>query len=583
MDNYSFNTKYKERDPLKTVNIIRQFFEELGYKIEHYTIYRDSSLTWYAKVSIYHNNNLVLTTNGKGMEEDFAIASGYGEMYERYCNKMHFISNAILCRKVIEEHYKRYGYYFHPEEKIIDIDEILKLEKIHISPYETVPGQLKSVLKLLYNNTFIGVPYRNILNNEYIYLEPRINRFLRGSSGMACGNTIEEAFNQGFSELLEHHWGGLYLTDPFDIYYSINLNNINNEKILNCIKAIKASGQKLYLYDLSYNLNMPVVMGVLICKNRRIHANIAAFPIFDIAVERVITELYQGDLVLLDINQHQKQLPYKNYSIEFLEGTCTNSITNKQAFPEQIFFKTKIINQESDIYLKNNKANNLEIFKYYQNLSEQLNLEVYYHDVSLIESMKAINIYIKDFSVLSYPKLVTLVNTNRYDICYNFAHRLIKYCQNLTNNYICNIEELKQLSNDWVKLSNYEQGLVGAIVGTDFFSIYRESGQKTLLSIYILCNFLTDQGQQQLLELSYKDNYYNLSKYILLYSYCLGGKYEKNEIINIMNNIYNINYTQEDYQNILNIDYLIEKIFLKRIIDFYSKDNYNFLELLIKY
>jgi hypothetical protein len=69
----------------------------------------------------------------------------------------------------------------------------------------------------------------------------------------------------------------------------------------------------------------------------------------------------------------------------------------------------------------------------------------------------------------------------------------------------------------------------------------------------------------------------------LLYSYCLSGKYEKNEIINIMNNIYNINYTEEDYQNILNIDYLIEKIFLKRIIDFYSKDSYNFLELLIKY
>jgi hypothetical protein len=110
--------------------------------------------------------------------------------------------------------------------------------------------------------------------------------------------------------------------------------------------------------------------------------------------------------------------------------------------------------------------------------------------------MKAINIYIKDFSVLSYPKLVTLVDANRYDICYNFVHRLIKYCQNLTNNYIYNVEELKQLSNDWIKLSNYEQGLVGALAGTDFFSIYREHGQKTLLSIYILCNFLTDQGQQ---------------------------------------------------------------------------------------
>ncbi|MGN1342703.1 MAG: YcaO-like family protein [Bacilli bacterium] len=49
----------------------------------------------------------------------------------------------------------------------------------------------------------------------------------------------------------------------------------------------------LYIIDFSYNFNVPVLMALIV--NRRtntITVNLGASPIFDIALERTLTELY---------------------------------------------------------------------------------------------------------------------------------------------------------------------------------------------------------------------------------------------------------------------------------------------------
>jgi hypothetical protein len=69
-------------------------------------------------------------------------------------------------------------------------------------------------------------------------------------------------------------------------------------------------------------------MGVLVCKNtNKIFINISASPIFDIALERIITELYQASETMDSLNTSTKQLPYKNYTTDYLYGTSPGSVT----------------------------------------------------------------------------------------------------------------------------------------------------------------------------------------------------------------------------------------------------------------
>ena len=69
--------------------------------------------------------------------------------------------------------------------------------------------------KLITNNCPIGLPYKNFINeSDIIYLEPRILMAANGSMGMAAGNSIEEALNQGISELYEKYYGDQFFLFP---------------------------------------------------------------------------------------------------------------------------------------------------------------------------------------------------------------------------------------------------------------------------------------------------------------------------------------------------------------------------------
>ena len=58
-----------------------------------------------------------------------------------------------------------------------------------------------------------------------------------------------------------------------------------------------------------------------------------------------------------------------------------------------------------------------------------------------------------------------------------------------------------------------------------------------------------------------KDRENVINKYFLLYKYVICKKYSIEEIQNIMN-LFNITFSEEEYKNISNIDYLLTKIFL---------------------
>lgn len=110
---------------------------------------------------------------------------------------------------------------------------------------------------------------------------------------MAAGNTLEEALVQGLSELFER-WGMYrFYNDPQVHYYSIDLEALNDNAILNIYKKITDLGCDAIVYDLSYNFQIPVILTVLNYKTKyRFYANFATAPVINIAIERTLTEMY---------------------------------------------------------------------------------------------------------------------------------------------------------------------------------------------------------------------------------------------------------------------------------------------------
>ena len=156
-------------------------------------------------------------------------------------------------------------------------------------------NKTKQYFDLIFDNKYIGKKFVGINNNEEIYLDLRLLHRCFTSSGMAAGNTLEEALNQGLSEIMEHYAISEFFKKEMDNYYCIDLNTITNKNIKKIIDKMESLNYELYLFDLSYNFKVPVIMLLVIDKNNHnIFPQFGSFPILEIAIERVFTELYQN-------------------------------------------------------------------------------------------------------------------------------------------------------------------------------------------------------------------------------------------------------------------------------------------------
>ena len=100
---HSYFDKFKDRSPVQTVKIIRDFFSNKQFLIKEEAVLQSlESQTWYAHLELYYNDKFILSSNGKGITRDYCLASGYGELYERFCNGIFYLYNPFVCNKLIQ-------------------------------------------------------------------------------------------------------------------------------------------------------------------------------------------------------------------------------------------------------------------------------------------------------------------------------------------------------------------------------------------------------------------------------------------------------------------------------------------------
>ncbi len=278
--------KFKDNSPVKTVENIKSILRRNGFEtVEKWT---DSGIS-----NCFSNRITIagttLGTNGKGVTEELARASGYAEMMERL--QSGYIGGMSLQFADVRK--------MNREELLCESGEYLALmaEKIRETEEYSITAEDLADMSVAYGavEACQAVPLLDVMSGKPVYLPYLTLRYLYSSNGLAAGNSTEEAIVQGFSEIVERYCQRYFLsgklTPPdvpeeylkqFETAYSV-------------IEQVRAAGFTVSVKDCSMAEGYPVVASVIIdpktCGTRIMFGS---SPVFEIALERSLTEAFQG-------------------------------------------------------------------------------------------------------------------------------------------------------------------------------------------------------------------------------------------------------------------------------------------------
>lgn len=542
----NLNKKYKDRDPLETVEIIKNFFKSEGYEPEIFIIEETKAGTFWCRVIIKDKyGNMVLGQNGKGATFEYCLASGYAELYERYCADFH-IQNLYEFYQYHQKNKKELNYFHAQDEKFLTFKEILNSS-----------SRLKNLLKISKNEFLktIALTYdeKNKLPCSYFYnLDPTkegkyFNELLItqlvGSDGTAAGNTIEEAITQGLSEVYEHYViEQVLIKQNIQTYYELDLNSLSLPfYLINLLYNIKNKDNiSFHVFDLSYNFNMPVLLGTFHNKNTNTWSiNLGAHPVFEIALERILTEIYQGVPSLeIKFNAFGNLIsPFRNIkSIERYLKYYESNLGIGHSLPEEILLNSKIIkNYNINIFLEQKNYTNKELNNYFININKINNFEIFIKDISKSDQIKAVRVFVSNQDLFEF--CVLPFNFHSVKIDFKILKIFISFFN--TNNF------------DFKKYK--------------FLKIFQEVplndpfGYIKLLNIKIFYKSLKKLPEDKMKQ--------EFLYFLYLYEYSLKKKYSNEEIIFIFKNILLFDQINiEDIKNINNVEYWFKKLFLNSLM-----------------
>ena len=280
--------KFKDASPVDTVNKILNLLHEHGFEAEE--AWKDSGLDdcYSVRVTI---KGTALGSYGKGITRELARASGYAELMERLqsghlgagLGKVRFNdARDMTCGEVAADT----GRYLQLMSRKIAENEGATISAEELAAASTRYGAMEHTS---------AIPYMDIMTGEYVYLPHILVDALYRTSGLAAGNSTEEAIVQGFSEIVERYCQGHFLREK------LTPPTIPDEYLQkfptawHIIEQIRAAGLTVLVKDCSMAEGYPVVASAIVNRETQSYRVIfGSSPVFEIALERSLTETFQG-------------------------------------------------------------------------------------------------------------------------------------------------------------------------------------------------------------------------------------------------------------------------------------------------
>ncbi|WP_164509039.1 YcaO-like family protein [Clostridium rectalis] len=440
----NFYNNYKDNDPISTINNIRNILSNQGIlPIE---------ANWFNSVDGFYSVNLKLPsldifTNGKGVTNEYALASAYGEFMERLQNQM--IYRGRFDFSYDTENYK--DFIYSPDEVYLDIENILNGEfngyKVYLPPEEKPKINYDVINKWQCINNFnlsskiLGIPFYSLKEDTLYYVPLSISDFYYSTNGMCAGNTTEEALVEGLCEIFERYVK-FKILDDFIVPPNIPIEYIKEFKIpYNMIQEFEdVSNFKIIVKDCSLGKGLPVVaVAVVDTINQKYFWSFGSHPVFEIALTRTLTELLQGK----DVHNIDSLMDFKylNKSIKNTSNKLNAFIDGTGYFPVQCFSNNS--SYEFSEYKDMRNKSNKDLFKYTIDILKTMDYDLLLRDVSFM-GFPSFQIIIPTMSeVITTEEIDFETLTNRANIK--------KILKNLNS---ASFEEL-QLVIDYIEKFNY--------------------------------------------------------------------------------------------------------------------------------
>ncbi len=421
----SYENHYKDREPQETVEIVRNKLLKWGIEITE---------NWFSSVAGLYSLRIeikgtTIGANGKGITEEYALASAYGELCERLSLMLPFRMNG--CREYMVQ---GMDYEYGAEEKRVwKIDDKSWFEKALNEEEKKYFLNNEKVLADE-NKKIVSSPF-NSLSNAQIWVPIKLQEVVYGSNGMAAGNSFEEAMVQGLSEIIERYAGEL-ASENKEYFPDITRYIIGKfkhiENIIEKFSEVEDGKFEIMVKDLSMEKNLPVVAVVLIDKEKNAYfVNLGCHPKIEIAVERAFTELMQGR----DIKNFLGMTPITASLLEISSEKNRHSILSdgNGIYNITFFAKTEDSIPKSSLWYHESNDNKdllLELIS----LIENMEFEVYYNYTKFM-GLHAVHIIVPGMSELTK-------NPSQYFKENERVEKIKNYIRNIENINEAEIREL---------------------------------------------------------------------------------------------------------------------------------------------
>lgn len=290
---------YKEAAPIETVHRLRNILHDLGIHVIEEWNSKDGDACHALRIRIIGSD---IGTNGKGATREYALASAYAEFFER-------MQNSILASPL------KFDVQMKQEAEFID-DRLVSAEEIVRTGgtfFSSLADQMhfchddENLCTLQFKMSYKGCredgmffcrPFYSLKDQKEYLLPREIYYPYYGSNGMCAGNSMEEALVQGISEILERYVQKRILKEGIslpDIPMEYLKQFPDTYALYQSLLSRKPEGYTYVLKDASLGGRYPVAAFVAICQSSgRYGVRFGAHPDYGIAVERTLTEAFQG-------------------------------------------------------------------------------------------------------------------------------------------------------------------------------------------------------------------------------------------------------------------------------------------------
>lgn len=373
--------KFKDEKPEITVENIIKKLDIIGIKLQEK--WNDSKIEncWSTIISV---DGKIPSTNGKGITKAFARASAYGEFMERLQSGLFFYKYQSF-----ENDDSVYLHSFAPDKRYMSKEELLEnsewMEPI-VKRYGITKENIAEQCQIYAcSDKILTLPYYSIFEDEYVYLPAAFAEHIYSANGCCVGNTREEAWVHALSEILERH-SNIEVVKNGKAVPVISREELKKFKAVNAIlERIEEQGiYDVEVLDYSCGKKFPVIATRIINKKTKGYlVNVGADPVFEIAVERTLTEIFQGRNLYDFTSRHNGAILNKLSDINIADNIINQLETGNGMYTADFFADATA---ENDIlsFPDNVDKNNTQLLNYVLDIFKSFNLPVYVRNNSFL-------------------------------------------------------------------------------------------------------------------------------------------------------------------------------------------------------